>query len=302
MSDTTEAKIIDGKSFAEGLRARVATAAAAVKAAHGIVPGLAAVLVGDDPASAVYVRNKEKAVAEAGMASVPHRLPADTKEADLLALLAELNADARVHGILVQLPLPKQIRTEAAIDAVDPAKDVDGFHPVNVGRLASGRDALVPCTPAGCMMLLADTLGDLTGRHAVVVGRSNIVGKPMAQLLLAANCTVTVAHSRTRDLPAMCRTADILVAAVGRAEMIRGDWIAPGATVIDVGINRVPPAEPGGKARLVGDVAFAEARRVAGAITPVPGGVGPMTIACLLRNTVIAACRQRGVPVPAELG
>ncbi len=302
MADTTEAKIIDGKAFAAGLRARVAEAAGAVKAQHGITPGLAAVLVGDDPASAVYVRNKEKAVAEAGMVSVPHRLPADTSERDLLGLLADLNADPRVHGILVQLPLPGQIRTEAAIDAVDPAKDVDGFHPVNVGRLASGREALVPCTPAGCMMLLADTLGDLAGRHAVVVGRSNIVGKPMAALLLAANCTVTVAHSRTSDLPAMCRTADVLVAAVGRAEMVRGDWIAPGATVIDVGINRIPPAEPGGKARLVGDVAFAEARRVAGAITPVPGGVGPMTIACLLRNTVIAACRQHGVPVPAALG
>ncbi len=300
MAEATEAKIIDGKAFAEGLRARVAAAAAAVKAAHNITPGLAAVLVGDDPASAVYVRNKEKAVAEAGMASVPHRLPADTKEADLLALLRELNADPRVHGILVQLPLPKQIRTEAAIDAVDPAKDVDGFHPVNVGRLASGRDALVPCTPSGCMMLLTDTLGDLAGKHAVVVGRSNIVGKPMAALLLAANCTVTIAHSRTRDLAATCRSADILIAAVGRAEMVRGDWIAPGATVIDVGINRVPGAEPG-KSRLVGDVAFAEARRVAGAITPVPGGVGPMTIACLLRNTVIAACRQNGVAPPDGL-
>ena len=300
MAETTEAKIIDGKAFAEGLRARVAKAAAAVKAAHNITPGLAAVLVGDDPASAVYVRNKEKAVAEAGMASVPHRLPADTKEADLLALLRDLNADPRVHGILVQLPLPRQIRTEAAIDTVDPAKDVDGFHPVNVGRLASGREALVPCTPSGCMMLLTDTLGDLTGKHAVVVGRSNIVGKPMAALLLAANCTVTIAHSRTRDLAATCRSADILVAAVGRAEMVRGDWIAPGATVIDVGINRVPGAEPG-KSRLVGDVAFAEARKVAGAITPVPGGVGPMTIACLLRNTVIAACRQNGVAPPDGL-
>jgi methylenetetrahydrofolate dehydrogenase (NADP+) / methenyltetrahydrofolate cyclohydrolase len=300
VADRAEAKIIDGKAFAERLRGRVAAAAASVKAAHDVTPGLAAVLVGDDPASAVYVRNKEKAVAAAGMASVPHRLPADTKEADLLALLRELNADPHVHGILVQLPLPGQIRTEAAIDAVDPAKDVDGFHPVNVGRLASGREALVPCTPAGCMMLLEDTLGDLAGKHAVVVGRSNIVGKPMAQLLLGANCTVTIAHSRTRDLPAMCRTADILVAAVGRAEMVRGEWIAPGATVIDVGINRVPGSEPG-KYRLVGDVAFAEARAVAGAITPVPGGVGPMTIACLLRNTVIAACRQNGVAVPAEI-
>ena len=292
-----EARIIDGKGFAERLRARVGERAAAVKRAHGLVPGLAAVLVGDDPASAVYVRNKEKAVAEAGMTSFPHRLPASTSEAELLALIAKLNADKAVHGILVQLPLPKHIDAERIIDAVHPDKDVDGFHPVNVGRLASGRAGLVPCTPLGCMMLLEDTLGKLEGRDAVVVGRSNIVGKPMAALLLAANCTVTIAHSRTKDLAAVCRRAEILVAAVGRAEMVRGDWIKPGATVIDVGINRVPGAEPG-KTRLVGDVAFAEAKGVAGAITPVPGGVGPMTIACLLANTVRAACRQNGIETP----
>jgi len=292
-----EARIIDGKGFADRLRARIAAQTAAVKREHGITPGLAAVLVGDDPASAVYVRNKEKAVAEAGMASFPHRLPASAGEAELLDLVRRLNADRNVHGILVQLPLPKQIEADRIIDAVDPDKDVDGFHPVNVGRLVSGRAGLVPCTPLGCMMLLEDTLGDLARKHAVVVGRSNIVGKPMASLLLAANCTVTIAHSRTLDLIEVCRRADILVAAVGRAEMVRGEWIKPGATVIDVGINRVPGAEPG-KTRLVGDVAFAEAKQVAGAITPVPGGVGPMTIACLLRNTLTAACRQNGVAAP----
>ena len=292
-----EARIIDGKGFADRLRARIAAQTAAVKREHGITPGLAAVLVGDDPASAVYVRNKEKAVAEAGMASFPHRLPASAGEAELLDLVRRLNADRNVHGILVQLPLPKQIEADRIIDAVDPDKDVDGFHPINVGRLVSGRAGLVPCTPLGCMMLLEDTLGDLARKHAVVVGRSNIVGKPMASLLLAANCTVTIAHSRTLDLIEVCRRADILVAAVGRAEMVRGEWIKPGATVIDVGINRVPGAEPG-KTRLVGDVAFAEAKQVAGAITPVPGGVGPMTIACLLRNTLTAACRQNGVAAP----
>jgi methylenetetrahydrofolate dehydrogenase (NADP+)/methenyltetrahydrofolate cyclohydrolase len=296
-----EARIIDGKGFADALRARVAHAAEQVMRAYGITPGLAAVLVGDDPASAVYVRNKEKAVAEAGMASMPHRLPADTSEAELLELVARLNADSTVHGILVQLPLPKQISAEAVIEAVDPAKDVDGFHPVNAGLLATGRAAMVPCTPLGCMMLIREAIGEPRGLDAVVVGRSNIVGKPMAALLLAADCTVTVAHSRTRDLAAVCRRADILVAAVGRAEMVRGDWIKPGACVIDVGINRVPGAAPG-KMRLVGDVAFAEAKAVAGAITPVPGGVGPMTIACLLRNTVEAACRQNGIAPPAELG
>jgi len=288
-----EARIIDGKGFAEGLRARLKDEVAALKAAHGITPGLAAVLVGEDPASQVYVRNKERQTAEAGMASLGRRLPADAGQRDLLDAVAALNADPAVHGILVQLPLPPQIDASAVIDAVDPSKDVDGFHPVNAGLLASGRTAMVPCTPLGCLMLLQDTLGDLTGANAVVLGRSNIVGKPMAQLLLGANCTVTVAHSRTRDLPAVCRGADILVAAVGRAEMVRGGWIKPGATVIDVGINRVPRED--GKSRLVGDVAFDEARQVAGAITPVPGGVGPMTIACLLRNTLTACRRQHGI-------
>jgi methylenetetrahydrofolate dehydrogenase (NADP+)/methenyltetrahydrofolate cyclohydrolase len=292
-----DARLIDGKGFAEGLRARIAEQAAALKAAHGLVPGLAAVLVGEDVASQVYVRNKERQTVEAGMNSVGRRLPAETSQAKLLEIVAGLNADPAVHGILVQLPLPAQIDAEAVVDAIDPAKDVDGFHPVNVGLLSAGRDALVPCTPAGCMMLLEDTLSDLTGCHAVVVGRSNIVGKPVAQLLLAANCTVTIAHSRTKDLPAICREADVLVAAVGRPRMIQGDWIRPGATVIDVGINRVEAA--GGKTRLVGDVDFDAAVKVAGAITPVPGGVGPMTIACLLRNTLIACCRQNGVDLPA---
>ena len=298
-----DARLIDGKAFAEGLRGRIATAAAALKREHGLVPGLAAVLVGEDPASQVYVRSKGKAMEETGMASFTHRLPATTSQAELLDLVAKLNGDPAVHGILVQLPLPKQIDPQAVIDAIDPAKDVDGFHPINVGRLASGiasgvHGALVPCTPKGSLMLIKDVLGDnLAGLDAVVVGRSNIVGKPMANLLLAENCTVTIAHSRTRDLPAVCRRADILVAAIGRPQMIKGDWIKPGATVIDVGINRVPAAEPG-KTRLVGDVDFEAARKVAGAITPVPGGVGPMTIACLLRNTLIAACRQRGIPEP----
>jgi methylenetetrahydrofolate dehydrogenase (NADP+)/methenyltetrahydrofolate cyclohydrolase len=295
-----EASLIDGRAHADALRARVARAAALVKQSYEVTPGLAAVLVGDDPASAVYVRNKERQIGEAGMASFPYRLPAGTSEAELLDLVTRLNADPAVHGILVQLPLPKQIGAERVLEAVDPAKDVDGFHPVNVGRLATGREAMVPCTPLGCMMLLKATLPELAGLEAVVVGRSNIVGKPMAQLLLAANCTVTVAHSRSRDLAAVCRRADVLVAAVGRAEMVRGDWIKPGACVIDVGINRVPASEPG-KTRLVGDVAFAEARQIAGAITPVPGGVGPMTIACLLRNTLIAACRQNAIAPPAGL-
>ncbi|MEQ9330177.1 bifunctional methylenetetrahydrofolate dehydrogenase/methenyltetrahydrofolate cyclohydrolase FolD [Thalassobaculum sp.] len=291
--------IIDGKAFAEGLRGRVAGAVAALARDPGFKPGLAVVLVGEDPASQVYVRNKAKQTVETGMHSVEHRLDAGTDQETLLTLIAELNADDAVDGILVQLPLPAQIDSQAVLDAIDPAKDVDGFHVVNAGRLATGGAALVPCTPLGCLLLLKDRLGDLSGLHAVVVGRSNIVGKPMAQLLLGANCTVTIAHSRTRDLAAMCRQADILVAAVGRPEMVRGDWIKPGATVIDVGINRVPAPDRGeGKTRLVGDVAFAEAARVAGAITPVPGGVGPMTIAVLLRNTVEAACRRRGVPVP----
>jgi len=291
------ARLIDGKEHAAAVRATVATAAADLKARHGVVPGLAAVLVGEDPASQVYVRSKGKASEEAGLASFQHRLPASTSEAELLALVAQLNADEAVDGILVQLPLPKQIDPQRVIDAIDPAKDVDGFHPQNVGRLWSGGEALVPCTPYGCLILLRATLGSLAGADAIVIGRSNIVGKPMAALLLAEHCTVTLAHSRTRDLAAAARRADILVAATGRPEMVRGEWIKPGATVIDVGINRV--AGEGGKSRLVGDVAFAEAAPVAGAITPVPGGVGPMTIACLLRNTLVASCRRRKLPVPA---
>ena len=295
-----QAKIIDGKAFAAGLRERLRVAVEGLKAEHGLTPGLAVLLVGQDPASEVYVRNKAKQTLEVGMASVKEELAATTEQAALLDRIAELNADPKVHGILVQLPLPAQIDAAAVLDAIDPAKDVDGFHVINAGRLMTGGSGaaapLVPCTPLGCQMLLKDALGDLTGQHAVVVGRSNIVGKPMAQLLLQENCTVTVAHSRTRDLPAMCRQADILVAAVGRPEMVRGDWVKPGATVIDVGINRVD--KEGGGTRLVGDVAYEEAAAVAGAITPVPGGVGPMTIACLLSNTVTAACRQAGVPVP----
>jgi methylenetetrahydrofolate dehydrogenase (NADP+)/methenyltetrahydrofolate cyclohydrolase len=296
----TDPKIIDGKAFAAGLRARVARQAAALKDEHGLVPGLAAVLVGNDPASEVYVRSKGKATREAGMNSFEHRLPASADEAELLELVRRLNADPAVHGILVQLPLPKQIREAAVIDAVDPAKDVDGFHVVNAGRLATGGDGMVPCTPLGCLMLLKDRLGDLSGRRAIVLGRSNIVGKPMAQLLLRESCTVTIAHSRTRELAAECRRADIVVAAVGKPEMVKGEWIAEGAVVIDVGINRVPApaADNPGKTRLVGDVAFAEALLRARAITPVPGGIGPMTIACLLANTLTAACRQRGVAVP----
>jgi methylenetetrahydrofolate dehydrogenase (NADP+) / methenyltetrahydrofolate cyclohydrolase len=294
----TNARLIDGKAFAATLRVRVTDAVAQVKEAHGLKPGLAVVLVGEDPASEVYVRNKRKQTAECGMESIEHTLPADVPEAALLDLVGQLNRDPAVHGILVQLPLPKHIDPDKVIDAIDPAKDVDGFHVINAGRLATGGRAMVPCTPLGCLMLLKDTLGDLTGLEAVIVGRSNIVGKPMAALLLRENCTVTVAHSRTRDLPGVCRRADILVAAVGRAEMFRGDWIKPGATVIDVGINRVPRADGSGKTRLVGDVCFAEALSVAGAITPVPGGVGPMTIACLLKNTLTAACRQAGVPEP----
>jgi len=293
-----ESNVIDGKAFAAGLRARVAVAAEKIRAAHGLTPGLAVVLVGEDPASQVYVRNKRKQTVEAGMRSFEHSLTADTQEAALLALIDQLNRDPAVHGILVQLPLPDQIDGDKVLDAIDPAKDVDGFHVINAGRLATGGGGMVPCTPLGCLMMLKDRLGDLSGLEAVVVGRSNIVGKPMAALLLGENCTVTVAHSRTRDLPAACRRADILIAAVGRPEMIRGDWIKPGAAVIDVGINRVPKPGEDGKYRLVGDVCFAEAVEVAGAITPVPGGVGPMTIACLLRNTLTAACRQAGVEEP----
>ena len=298
-ADPARATLIDGKAFAAGLVERVAAASARLEAAHGVKPGLAVVIVGEDPASQVYVRNKGETTQRAGMRSDTHRLPDKTSQADLLALIADLNADAGIHGILVQLPLPGHIDASTVLDAIDPDKDVDGFHVVNAGRLAVGLPGLVPCTPLGCLMLLKAELGDLSGLNAVIVGRSNIVGKPMAQLLLAESCTVTVAHSRTRDLPALCRTADILVAAVGRPEMVRGDWIKPGAAVIDVGINRVPSRDPvkaaEGKTRLVGDVAFAEAAGVAGRITPVPGGVGPMTIACLLANTYSAACRSINV-------
>lgn len=295
----TENNIIDGKAFAAGLRARVAARVAKLKTAHDVTPGLAVVLVGEDPASQVYVRSKGKQTLEAGMNSYEHRLDASTTETALLELIGKLNADPAVHGILVQLPLPKQISEANVLAAIRPEKDVDGFHVINAGLLATGGDGMVPCTPFGCLMLLKDRLGDLSGMNAVIVGRSNIVGKPMAALLLRESCTVTVAHSRTRDLPALCRSADILVAAVGRPEMIRGDWVKPGAAVIDVGINRVPAAEEG-KTRLVGDVAFDEASAVAGAITPVPGGVGPMTIACLLANTLTAACRQHGVAEPSD--
>jgi methylenetetrahydrofolate dehydrogenase (NADP+)/methenyltetrahydrofolate cyclohydrolase len=292
----SEAKIIDGKALAADLRERVAGAVAALKADHGLTPGLAVVLVGEDPASQVYTRNKRRQTENSGMTSFDHALPADTGQEALLDLIAQLNADDAVHGILVQLPLPDTIDARAVIEAIDPAKDVDGFHPVNVGRLATGQPALVPCTPLGCVMLAKQAVPDLTGAEAVIVGRSNIVGKPVAQLLLAENCTVTIAHSRTRDLAEVTRRADLLVAAVGRPEMVRGDWIRAGATVIDVGINRVEGDE--GKSRLVGDVAFDEAVKVAGAITPVPGGVGPMTIACLLRNTLQAACAIAGVEMP----
>ena len=297
----TEAAIIDGKAFAADLRARIGREVAALKALSGVegggfTPGLAVVLVGEDPASEIYVRNKGRATAEAGMNGREFHMAVTASQEQVLAQVAALNADPAIDGILVQLPLPERIDAAAVLDAIDPAKDVDGFHILNVGRLSVGQDALVPCTPLGCIMMLKARLGDLAGLEAVIVGRSNIVGKPLAQLLLAENCTVTVTHSRTRDLPAVCRRADILIAAVGRPEMIRGDWIKPGATVIDVGINRIE--KPDGKTRLVGDVAFAEALSVAGAITPVPGGVGPMTIACLLHNTVTAACRRRGVARP----
>jgi methylenetetrahydrofolate dehydrogenase (NADP+)/methenyltetrahydrofolate cyclohydrolase len=292
------ARIIDGKAVAADLRAKVAGEVRRLTAEHGVTPGLAVVLAGNNPASEAYVGSKAKATKEAGMNSFDHRLPETVREADLLALVKQLNADPKVHGILVQLPLPPQIDSTTVLAAIDPAKDVDGFHPVNAGRLATGLPALVPCTPLGCVILAKTVHSSLAGMEAVVIGRSNIVGKPLAQLLLNENATVTVTHSKTADLPAVCRRADLLFAAIGRAEMVRADWIKPGATVIDVGINRVPnPAT--GKSRLVGDVAFAEASQVAGAITPVPGGVGPMTIACLMVNTVRAACAIHGLPAPA---
>lgn len=292
------AKLIDGKAFAANVRAQVAAHVARLKEEHGITPGLAVVLVGEDPASEVYVRNKGRQTIEVGMASFEHKLAADTSEADLLALIARLNADPAVNGILVQLPLPGHLNADLVINAIDPAKDVDGFHISNVGLLGTGQKSMVPCTPLGSLMMLRDHLGSLAGLEAVVVGRSNIVGKPMAQLLLGDSCTVTIAHSRTRNLAEVCRRADILVAAVGRSEMIPGDWVKPGATVIDVGINRT---EVAGKTRLVGDVHFDSAVQVAGAITPVPGGVGPMTIACLLANTLTATCRANRLPEPQGL-
>jgi len=291
------ADIIDGKAFAAGLRARIAAAVPDFLARTGRKPGLAVVLVGEDPASQVYVRSKGKMTVEVGMASFEHKLDAGVPEEQLLALVRELNADPQVDGILVQLPLPEHMDEAAVIAAIDPDKDVDGFHVVNAGRLAVGSEGFVPCTPLGCLMLLKDRLGSLAGLNAVVIGRSNIVGKPMAQLLLRESCTVTIAHSRTQNLPAVVKNADIVVAAVGRPEMVKGDWIKPGATVIDVGINRVPGVQPG-KTRLVGDVAYDEAAEAAGAITPVPGGVGPMTIAVLLRNTLVAAHRREGLPPP----
>jgi methylenetetrahydrofolate dehydrogenase (NADP+) / methenyltetrahydrofolate cyclohydrolase len=293
------ADVIDGKAFAAGIREQVSAEVAKLKADHDLTPGLAVVLVGEDPASEVYVRNKGRQTIEVGMKSFEHKLAADTSQDDLLALVENLNADPEVHGILVQLPLPDHIDSNAVINAIDPAKDVDGLTVQSAGRLSVGQDALTPCTPLGCLMLLRERVGDLTGKHAVIVGRSNLVGKPIAQLLLGDNCTVTVCHSRTSDLPAVCRTADILIAAVGRPQMIKGDWVKPGAAVIDVGINRIPKDD--GKTRLVGDVAYDEAVEVASMITPVPGGVGPMTIACLLANTITAACRANGLTPPRGL-
>lgn len=295
-----DAKLIDGKAFAAGLRSRVAAQVRALKENHNLTPGLAVVLVGEDPASLIYVGNKTKLTEEVGMKSVRHTLPAETSQKQLLTLVEGLNADPTIHGILVQLPLPDQIDEAAVLAAVDPAKDVDGFHVINAGKLSTGARGLVPCTPLGCLMLIKDVLGDdLSGKRALVIGRSNIVGKPMAQLLLAENCTVTIAHSRTGDLAGEAARADILVAAVGRARMVRQDWIKEGAVVIDVGMNRLPPDEPGKSGKLCGDVDFDGAKQVAGAITPVPGGVGPMTIACLLQNTVTAACALNDIDVPA---
>ncbi len=296
------AKVIDGKAFAATVRGQVAEHVASLKETHGITPGLSVVLVGEDPASQVYVRNKGKQTLEVGMASFEHKLDADTSEPDLLSLIDRLNADPAVHGILVQLPLPDHLNSDLVINSIDPSKDVDGFHISNVGLLGTGQKSMVPCTPLGCLMMLRDHHGSLSGLNAVVVGRSNIVGKPMFNLLLRDSCTVTVAHSRTNDIEAMCRAADIVVAAVGRPEMITGDWIKSGATVIDVGINRIDAPEKGeGKTRLVGDCHYESCAAVAGAITPVPGGVGPMTIACLLANTVTACCRANGLPEPSGL-
>ena len=293
------AKLIDGRAAAAAIRQRVAEAVTVFERRAGRPPGLATVLVGEDPASAVYVRSKNRATAEAGMSGFAHNLPDTTSEAELLDLIGKLNADERVDGILVQLPLPSQVDATRVIETIEPLKDADGFHPMNAGRLAIGLPSLVPCTPLGCLYLLKQELGTIAGMDAVVIGRSNIVGKPVAQLLIAESATVTIAHSKTRDLPDVVRRADIVVAAVGRAEMVRGDWIKPGACVIDVGINRIPTED--GKGRLVGDVAFAEASQVAAAITPVPGGVGPMTIAMLMRNTLVAAHRRAGLPDPEGL-
>ena len=296
------AQIIDGKEFAANVRNQVAEHVVRLKADHGIIPGLAVVLVGEDPASQVYVRSKGKLTVEVGMNSVEHKLNVNTSETDLLAVVDQLNNDPAIHGILVQLPLPKHLNEDLVINSIDPAKDVDGFHISNVGLLGTGQSSMVPCTPLGCLMMLRDHFGSLSGLDAVVVGRSNIVGKPMAQLLLGDSCTVTIAHSRTKDLPDVVRRADIVVAAVGRPEMVPGDWIKPGAVVVDVGINRIAAPERGeGKMKLVGDVDYASCAQVAGAITPVPGGVGPMTIACLLANTLTATCRANGLPAPEGL-
>ena len=295
------AQIIDGKAFAAKVRGQVAEHVTALKADHGITPGLAVVLVGEDPASEVYVAAKHKQTVEVGMASFEHKLPADVSAADLFALIDQLNADKNVHGILCQFPVPDHLNERAVVARIDPAKDVDGLSVVNAGLLASGETGLVSCTPLGCLMLLRDQLGDMTGKEAVVIGRSNLFGKPMGQLLLQDNCTVTIAHSRTADLPAVCKRADILVAAVGRAEMVKADWVKPGATIIDVGITRIPHPDKPGKSKLLGDVDFAPCSKVAGTITPVPGGVGPMTIACLLANTVTACCRANGLAEPEGL-
>ncbi|MEL7107250.1 MAG: bifunctional methylenetetrahydrofolate dehydrogenase/methenyltetrahydrofolate cyclohydrolase FolD [Pseudomonadota bacterium] len=292
---------IDGKIFAQGIRDKIAAHVARLKDENGITPGLAVVLVGEDPASDVYVASKARQTVEVGMNSIEHRLPADTSEEDLFALIDELNADPSVHGVLCQFPVPDHLDERRVVARIDPAKDVDGLSVTNAGRLSTGLQSLVSCTPLGCLMLLRDQLGDMTGRNAVVIGRSNLFGKPMAQLLLRENCTVTIAHSRTKDLDDVCRRADILVAAVGRAKMVQGDWVKPGATVIDVGITRVPHPEKSGKTRLLGDVDYAAAAEVAAAITPVPGGVGPMTIACLLANTLTACCRAHGLSEPEGL-